>query len=467
MDTTQAAFETLAISGSIPTIDSDDAGYLEQSRLLTPAMNGYRNISARTIFSMSSESSLESTDSAIALEKFHEIPSELGSLAAFKYLGFGEEVAAWLLDRYKAADVETRERYEFTSWATIYIQDRENDADNILTDWDNVMKAWGISEELRFALLDPEFDDIRLTATAKYWVIWAIGLRSAVLFEAFKASKKRQTLREAASHDPTRRAGAQYTGPESAGDESYEEPAAPFLNLRGGGEGSRMSKSEYEESLAPESYLTLWRGGAKAPFLRFMNDRDDDDDNDTSALECGYPSDFRGVEGPISYWALDRQVAQKYAKFHRRASAPTPVGLLRADIPHKVIDSLHPCVLRDGLDPSISDDWRKIIFASRRGAKFPKDLTTRGITNERELYIGYICKAHNEAISALPSWTNISLERHCMITQVKEWQVLGISTGEREAVKTTYANQYVFNGKEGMKALGNKSDFTLEKYEEP
>src|SRR5205809_6879879 len=90
------------------------------------------------------------------------------------YMGFNSDRAAILWDRYTAVVDEAFDGdfFDYVRWHIEQID--VPDATTSTDDWDACMRAMGINEKLRTAILLPEFRDIRITATCKYWVLDAV-----------------------------------------------------------------------------------------------------------------------------------------------------------------------------------------------------------------------------------------------------------------------------------------------------
>ena len=170
------------------TVSEDVANFFESRGLISPIRNNYRKIS-RAVISPPSSSSSQSTSSSSAGQPISpdasfssedaeevEIPAWLDSIETYMYIGFTSDQAAILWDRYVTVVDEAFDG-EFFDYVRWYIEEVDiPDATTSTDDWDACMLAMGINEKLRTAILLPEFEDIRFTATCKYWVLDAMEM---------------------------------------------------------------------------------------------------------------------------------------------------------------------------------------------------------------------------------------------------------------------------------------------------
>lgn len=206
-------------------------------------------------------------------------------------------------------------------------------------------------------------------------------------------------------------------------------------DLRGG--GKKIDVLAAPPSPTP-GHTTLFRGTEKKILENFLRD------GSVEALHSKWPSDFRGLAGPILFFALDFEVAHGYAKWAVQAAEGSVMKVLFMQVPNELIQRFRPCLLR--VDRSTTGawdprDWKQIIYASRMGTPFPKQLKS---LQHRPLFIRHICRVQHTAITQLRSWEEIQPEKHA-------WLLEEGPNGKR------YATQYVFNGTEIMEALNEEA----------
>lgn len=246
-----------------------------------------------------------------------------------------------------------------------------------------------------------------------FWALEMVYLRWDVLLDVWDTSRTR------AEKQKMRRVGGQYPIPGT--DETF---------LRGGGENDQTTTPP---SSAPD-YTTLYHGTTKRSLDTFH------DSGNLESLHSRLGSDFRGLKGEVMYFALDFEVAYRYAKWALKWSPASSPKVLYMQVPNDFIEKCKPCILR--VDHSTSgnwniDDWKKIVWYSRRKERFPKELSH---LQNHPLFFGHICRNVSIPIASLNSWQDLLPEKHAWI----------LENGEKGKI---FATQYVFNGLEVLDAL--------------
>ena len=189
----------------------EDVRDLESKGLLSVSINGKRTISSSTILTTSSSSSEATKNSAhrsIEISLFYsfllthliipllshplissstnilyhhaysdsysfevEIPDSLKSKETYVFLGLTIEMAEILWRRWLEVYEDAREPdgpVGFLGIATQHIRNQDNNIDDERKDWDPILSGWGLDDDLREAIVDPEFNDLRYTASAAF-----------------------------------------------------------------------------------------------------------------------------------------------------------------------------------------------------------------------------------------------------------------------------------------------------------
>lgn len=154
--------------------------FFEAENLLRPVINSKRKLSTSS-FSSSSESHFSPSDDSISSRSFAatyhdsgvkeiEIP-EHNSPETYEYLGFNRETAVRLWGYHANAPSELPDT-DFLDYARFQLEESGvEDATPIAQDWVAVMDALGINHTLQSAIMIPEFDDVRATASCKFWLM--------------------------------------------------------------------------------------------------------------------------------------------------------------------------------------------------------------------------------------------------------------------------------------------------------
>ena len=145
--------------------------------------------------------------------------------------------------------------------------------------------------ELFTAILDPEFDGVRLTKSAKEWVIDTLELRYRILSVAQEKSARRVELR---AQQSTREAGGTWKPADV-------ERAAP---------SPRLQYCTHYPNHTPGS-VALWIGH---DISRFEGAFPASGEIHLETMLSGAPSDFYGTPASMLYAAIDLEVAVVHAK---------------------------------------------------------------------------------------------------------------------------------------------------------
>ncbi|RFU76541.1 hypothetical protein TARUN_5705 [Trichoderma arundinaceum] len=141
-------------------------------------------------------------------DMFVTIPEELVSLATIQYLGYGEESATHIWNRWIASAPGYYVPESDPAFGTPFIDaiigysDRRYDIDTCDEDdekWHECMNRCGIDRDTQNAIMNPAFKRIRLTESCLFWIRDTIELRYLALLEVQKASHERSRAIEGAS----------------------------------------------------------------------------------------------------------------------------------------------------------------------------------------------------------------------------------------------------------------------------
>lgn len=399
----------------------EDAERLQARGLLLASSNGQRKLSSSTMISLSNP---ESEDSGVDTTHDVVVPQFLDSEASLRFMGFDNWMAAALWDTWKTRDRDFP--FDFFTSILKEVRSFKNNAEGLNDEWDNIMKGWGIGEELRTAILDEEFRDLRGTATARFWVLDTIQMAWRVLSRIHWASRERvRTIRQ--GQDSMKRPDAQ-----------YPLPTASPSYLPGG----VLSKSTTEAERTPGTVI-LYKGVDRERTTGI---------NTTtgvyvlSQLGTVPPTDFFGRLGAVFYFVVDKTVAEMYCTYAKRRHGPAITCIVEMEVPNRLIAQAQPVILKD-------EAWKKVIWYSRRGFPLPKELEHLG---RKFITIGNICHSHNRAIPKMESWNEISNEN----VLYSEDRLLDKATGELR-IDRIPAVQYAFWGDDAQPTLEEKCTFRI------
>ncbi|KAI9711142.1 MAG: hypothetical protein M1812_007246 [Candelaria pacifica] len=351
--------------GSQPVLSADCVALFEGTGLIKPAANNKRKVSTALLSPPSSNpsrsSSEASSSSRISSGSFAatyeveeveevEVPVTLRSVESYEFLGFTTETAQSLWVRYLKYSPEQDSSFFDYAASHIWAPGREDvtsDQDN----WRGLMVALGINERLQSAIMLPGFDDVRFTASCKYWLMNAMKAQWQALenldLEMRMEAARRQHVK---------------TGRPKAG--SISSP--PSL---------------VDAPAAIERHQMLWRGSDHLNNLNMYNSETCEINLD--AIHAA-PGDFSGAN-PIAYFSPHRETADRYCRYIKHAAHIAKVSIVQIAVPYSLMDGLSVEYLRSPAPPKYNKetntwlypptcDWQRVIWWCRRGRNLPKEL---------------------------------------------------------------------------------------------
>ncbi|KAF2142645.1 uncharacterized protein K452DRAFT_318231 [Aplosporella prunicola CBS 121167] len=245
-----------------------------------------------------------------------DIPSVLHSQETYEFIGFTPQVAAdiWQCFLTQPPDLDG----SFLDFTTEHVGLHPiSDAESGHDDWIGCLQALGINDQLSTAILLPEYDDIRFSATCKYWVL-----------------------------------------------ESLVSTYHALQNLTRG-------NVKYAETVdAIPGHHVVWWAGDKSQAARFY-------EHETGKINLASistaPGDFSGTFR-TAYFTPQRETADRYACWRKHKQPISEIAVIQVAVPDDFIRSLSTQYLwlKDRSRPS--DEWKELIWHSKRGMRLPKDL---------------------------------------------------------------------------------------------
>lgn len=432
------------------TVSADVAIFFENENLMSPIVDRKRTLSLRTISPPSSQSSRSSTSSnTISSECFTasstttpideiEIPADLQSQETYEFIGFNKETAATLWSHFiKAPDAPDM---DFLDFAWYHIEESAvDDATSIEDDWIACMKGLGINLKLQNAIMLPEFEDLRATASCKFWLMDAIEMN----YEALETLNER--LRIELAH---RQLIKPMPGPRKSISTLSRPPFLPVSISRkpvldlyperspsaapGGlieDEPTPVLGTAVEAPLRLEGHTMIWRAGTKTKGEAFY-------DSCTQKINLlaisRIPGDF-SASNKVVYFTIQKETADRYAQWAKHKSEVSELAIVQVAVPETMIRSLSVKYLW-----SDTDEWKKVIWYSRRGEQLPDDLE---YLEKNDLWIGHIAASKNR-----------KYERMSHYRQIQESDVLKVTVDDEERKSI----QWVFYTFKAKSAFRNK-----------
>ncbi|KAE8441273.1 hypothetical protein EG329_005574 [Mollisiaceae sp. DMI_Dod_QoI] len=386
---------------SLPIFAAADAAILTAQNLIQPAARRRRQISGSLMFSEASSSSENSADSGVGLNASFIVPEYIESVETLEYIGWGEEKAADIWARWEIVkQTESNEatlqqhflEYALSAVPDLKLEDRQED-------WDAEMLNWGVKAELRAAIMDEAYTNIRLTESAQYWVKDTMEIRYLSLERLQRDSQMRVQTSATSTSNTT---------------DTRENPVV-------------ITQSATSSTVPGR--LALYKAIAK--------DRVGQDPTGKISIESlvsGTPSDFRGVGGTTLYFTPTLKVAEHYRGYIRRRYNGAAPLMLELSVTNSFIEAIPPYIL------SFGDLWKEIVYTSRRGLLLRGDLKR---IHRLPLIIAPIAQSHNRTISSLDDYHQISSVRHVLYVEDSE------------------AIQYVFQGDDMLYRLEEYGEVRL------
>lgn len=400
------------ISDDDLVITPSDGAVLEHRRLITPTMHGRRVISRSMMYSEASEYSASSSgsDSGYAASEppSVEIPAQFHSIETLVFLGFTEDRAARIWQRWEERGDLPDEFLEFAQYAISYNPGDVSDNDDQA--WVACFESLGINGATIYSIMDSTFAAIRLRESCQYWVLDTMKSRYESLEAIHKASRAREQriLTSSSERLPSG----------SSGNTNLSTEDTPGALV--------ATQSASRRSTAP-GHTTLWKGCSEGRALATKRALE------TGKLEFGdmisYPPTDFNVAGSSLYFAVQKEVAKLYAGYSKRRNDIGRPVIVRLDIPNSFIENLQPHQITYG------DTWKEYVWTCRRGsgAIMPKELRHLGSKN---LLIGPICRTHTKGINKMPKWSDIT--------------IANVMTEEDDRGEMEQATQYVFRRTDEM-----------------
>ncbi|KAI9828335.1 MAG: hypothetical protein M1832_002763 [Thelocarpon impressellum] len=383
---------------------------------MTPAIDKKRKISMTSILSASTRS-LSSSSSSSSEEKYSsqlaairakkpetliEVPDVLDSKETLIFIGLTDAAAEarWqaYLKAFNSPDDEEGYRRLFgeprvITFACTAIEDSGPDGYHDDEDWDGKMRAWGINRRLRTAIMDPEYMDVRLTQTLKFWVLQALETEYDALarlrddFHQEMMWEQRQMSRAS-----SRKPGYSFSGdsarpPGELSVASSTGTAGSSLGLAGSSTAATGSSAgpattnhpSAEEHAASHveavgvrprqlpGHTMIYRGTS---ISRCKEAYDAETGRlDLEPLRSRPPGDFSGSKLTL-YFTTQEETARRYVRFSENCQhLNLTYAIFQLAVPDALLDGpLKPYNL--WFSQSDSCDWKRAVWVSRSSKDF-------------------------------------------------------------------------------------------------
>ncbi|KAF6785972.1 hypothetical protein CSOJ01_15491 [Colletotrichum sojae] len=204
----------------------------------------------------------------------------------------------------------------------------------------------GLADHLRQAILDPEFETIRLTGCACSWALDTLALSFDFLQGLDDAIGKKQRgsgIDRVDSPDESRK-----PRPAIGPNRGHHKPESSSA-----GSVPAIDVSSEPPSEQIEGRTMFFKGGAQ---YRFEQAVQPDGSLGVRKLQSQSPTDFHPTEGTYMYLTKHREVAQLYARYAQQRFPPSDGAVFQIAIPNHLVSDAHEIY---------GNDWRDLIWNSR------------------------------------------------------------------------------------------------------
>lgn len=391
---------------------------------LPPAKRGtgYRTVSVK---SYSSSSSSATDDETV------EIPTDLNSREVLEFLGFDDAVGNEIFANWQASQDDEIEDWVI-GFARAYVEHmgRLYNAVDEDDEWDDALKKMGMSKDMRDRILDPEFKDLRLTQSARYWVKDTIN--EAFYFLTTLSSRMEQRLasqaprvnspdsslppRPAIRPEQSRGARGASRGGRGGGQQRG----------RGGGRGGRGGGQQpLPDGRAPhpppervENRIMLFKGGLEARLERCFRD---DRTVMFGPLQSKPPTDFHPANSTYLYLTKYHDAALMYANYAVRRTPEAKTAVLHVAVPNELLSDSREI---------FGNDWRDLVWSSRNETVAEENLRELPVSlrhyEESPILIGTICKNPTEKITLMSDKSQLEELRRRASSKASQYVIQSI-----------------------------------------
>lgn len=292
-------------------------------------------------------------------EVITRIPRYIQSKATLEFLGFTNIAASLIFERYEQASVvfPQSEFFDFVKGFIKSVGSAQEDNDN----WEGVLTRMGIKEEIKNRMLNSQFDRIRLSESAQFWVtqmvetkfMFVTRLLTVTLGIQPKASHM-VTLDSRIEKDSTSKPkGA------SKSTQKSNNPKAPILST--GTEDREVHDNEVD----------LLKGGTEERLIRafFEPDEPEVEANRLERILSDLFSDWSPTSNDL-YFTKQKELAYDYAVWAREFLFDTGtycnVGILHMVTPKELLQEAHQL---------FGDEWSEYTMRSRLRSIIPNHLS--------------------------------------------------------------------------------------------
>ncbi|KAK6502632.1 hypothetical protein TWF506_003212 [Arthrobotrys conoides] len=256
-------------------------------------------------------------------------------------------------------------------------------------DWGRTFDQIGISVKLKNAILMPEFEDLRYTASSCFWAAQAIEDNYYALLSLGPELEDRAIYLQSINYKDRERKKA-----------SKEESASQPPSLPNDGPSAPQKQpGQPIESAAPEPSVskplgtttTLYRASNLETALIYY-----DAATGLASDEAfgSAPGDLSG-RTPVTYWTPQKEVADRYAKWAKHKSPESKVIITEVEVSEELVSQLKPLLFWGLENGKMNPDFQQFTCLCRRAAldrSFPNHLQ---YVDKADMIIAHILRHKN------------------------------------------------------------------------
>ncbi|KAI4251211.1 MAG: hypothetical protein L6R42_008468 [Xanthoria sp. 1 TBL-2021] len=372
---------------SMPTrvISSEASAQLSLNGDSPISEGGWFHIRVRDISSSSSSSSEEA-------EPRVTIPAVLESVQALSFIGFTDRAADQIMYRHSLVSAH-RDDVDILSFAKGHIRSAK-DASLPWENWRDAMDEMGVKNSVQEAIMLPQFESLRLTQSAMFWVLDTISAKYMYLqsidrevlgyARGPRRSESYVQIESRLSGESRPSSSSKPTQPSSSKAAQGKANPQPSQALHLGANDHQVGDGEIE----------LLKGGTQVRLVQaFPSPADPPNDviNRLQNIFSAIPGDFSPNESAL-YFTKQRDVAYQYMDYARERTTEQSQQLLAVGILHVII----PTEFLADHAQIYGDEWREFVMHCRlQIGRFPSHLTYLKNTS---VIMGPILKANDAMV---------------------------------------------------------------------
>jgi hypothetical protein len=304
---------------------------------------------------------------------------------------------------------------EFDDFVLSSFENMPDATDDSTEEWQACLERCGISGDLQHAIMDPQFEYIRLSHSCLYWIRDTVEMRYAGLRDIQKTSRERQMQLQRAASRPSGNQGGSSSDRQRAGLHiTTGSPSSSRQNTRSASETQQhhtagISQHIWGSANATEAckpvpgYTILFRGQDQGRISGLFDEAGNL--HHIGTLASRPSTDFSSTQ-KLFYFAPDYRVAEYYAAYAKRRAACESVVIICLSIPNTAIENLTKPDILHIYWPD--DEWKELLWRCCTDAdEVPPYLEKY---QQATLIIGTVSRRPDRFYCRMSSWRQVTEE---------------------------------------------------------